>query len=132
MKKLSILLFSVLTVACVMGYNPTYYFDGIQVANLSGAAISNVNLSVTGSDKTLSCDEVAKNALCHDHFGNRRYPQQVIELSWTHGDGSRKSQQLTPPVPAYYSPGRPLRLMLEINEDGSVKPFFEQNSSFSD
>ena len=132
MKKLSILLPSVLIVACMTGYNPTYYFDGIQVANLSGAAISNVNLSITGSDKTLSCDEVAKNALCHDRFGKRRYPQQVIELSWTHGDGSQKSQQLTPPVPAYYSPGRPLRLMLEINEDGSVKPFFEQNPSFRD
>ncbi len=129
MKILSILLLSVLIVACATGYNPTYYFDGIQVANLSGAAISNVNLSITGSDKTLSCDEVAKNALCHDRFGSHRYPQQVIELSWTRGDGSQKSQQLTPPIPAYYSLGRPLRLMLEINEDGSVKPFFEQNSS---
>ena len=132
MKKLSILLFSVLTVACVTGYNPTYYFNEIQVVNLSAATISKVNLRITGSDKTLSCDEVAKNALCHDHFGRRPYPQQVLDLSWTHGDGSQKSQQLTPRIAAYFSPGRPLRLMLEINEDGSVKPFIEQDSSFRD
>ena len=128
MKKLSILLFSVLTAACVTGYNPTYYFNEIQVVNLSGATISKVNLRFSGSDKTLSCDEVAKNALCHDRFSKRRYPQQVIDLSWTHGDGSQKSQQLTPGIGAYYSPGRPLRLMLEINEDGSAKPLIKQES----
>ncbi len=127
MKKLSILLFSVLTVACVTGYNPTYYFNEIQVVNLSGAAISNVTLRVSGSDKDLSCDEVAKNALCHDRFSKRRYPQQVIDLNWTHGDGSQKSQQLTPGIGAYFKTVFALRVMLEINEDGSVKSFFEQD-----
>jgi hypothetical protein len=127
MKKLSILLFSVLTVACVTGYNPTYYFNEIQVVNLSGATITNVSMRVKGSDKTLSCEEVTKNRLCHDRFGKRLYPQQEIELSWTHSDGSQKSQQLNPGIPAYYFPVFALRVMLEINEDGSVKSFFEQD-----
>ena len=127
MIKLSILLFSILTAACAGGYNPTYYFNEIQVVNLSGATISKVNLRISGSDKTLSCDEVANNAICHDHFAKRRYPQQEIDLSWTHGDGSQKSQQLTPAIPAYFRPVFGLRVMLEINEDGSVESYFEQD-----
>lgn len=70
---------------------------------------------------------MAKNALCHDRFSKRRYPQQVIDLSWTYGDGSQKSQQLTPAIGAYFSTVFGLRVMLEINEDGSVKSFFEQD-----
>jgi hypothetical protein len=127
MKKLSILLLSVLTVACVTGHNPTYYFNEIQVVNLSGATISKVNLRFSGSDKTLSCDEVAKNTLCHDRFNKLRYPQQVIDLSWTHGDGSEKSQQLMPAIRAYFSTVFGLRVMLEINEDGSVKAYYKQD-----
>ena len=127
MKKLSILAPGVLAAACATSYNPTYYFNEIQVVNLSGATISDVNVRFNGSPRTLSCDEVLKNALCHDGFGRRQYPQQEIELSWTHGDGSQKSQQLNPGIPTYYLPTFALRVMLEINEDGSVNPFFEQD-----
>ncbi len=131
MKKLSILLLSVASVACATGYNPSYIYNEIQVVNLSTATITDVNLRVKGSDKTLNCEAVAKNALCDAHFGKRRYPQQEIELSWTHADGSQKSQQLMPAIAAYFGTGTPLQLIMEINEDGSVKPFFKQDSGES-
>ena len=126
MKILYILAFSVATTACMMKYNPKYYFNEIQVVNLSGATITNVSVRIGGSAKTLSCEEVAKNAFCQDLFGKRRYPQQSIELSWTHGDGTQKSQQFNPGIPAYYYTAFPLRVMLEINEQGAVKTYFEQ------
>jgi hypothetical protein len=128
MKKLSILLLSFVSVACATGYNPNYIFNEIQVVNLSATTITDVNLRIEGSDKTLNCDVVAKNALCQARFGKRRYPQQEIELSWTHGDGSKKSQQLTPAIAAYFGTAAPLNLILEINEDGSAKPLFKQES----
>ena len=132
MKKLSILLLCFVSVACVTGYNPIYNFDEIRVANLSGATITDVNLRVIGSDKTLSCDVVAKNAQCQVRFGKRRYPQQEIELSWTHGDGSKKSQQSNPAIAAYFGTAAPLILLLDINEEGSVETYFNQNANFSD
>lgn len=131
MKKLSILLLSCLGVACTK-YNPVYNFDEIRVANLSGATITDVNLRVVGSDKTLSCDKVAKNAQCQVRFGKRRYPKQEIELSWTHGDGSKKSQQSNPAIAAYYGTAAPLILMLDINEEGSVETYFRQDANFAD
>ena len=127
MKKLSILLLALTGVGCAMTYNPTYFYNEIQVVNGTSGAITGVNLRVGGSERTLICDEVVKNALCDDRFGKRRYPQQGLELSWIHGDGKQKSQQLNPAVPAYLVTAYPLRVMLEILEDGTVKAYYDQN-----
>ena len=128
MKMLIILLCSFATVACVTGYNPTYRFNQIQVVNLAGSTIEDVGVRVVDSERALSCDKVAKNAVCYDRFGARRFPQQGIELSWTHPDGNRKSEMLTPNVPITLHSAIPLRIVMEVNEDGSVNPFFEQES----
>ena len=128
MKKLIILISCIATAACATGYNPTYRFNEIQVVNLSGSTIGDVGVRVIDSEKTLSCDEVANNAICDDRFGMRLFPQQGIELSWTHPDGNRKSEVLNPGIPVTLQPATPLRIVMEVNEDGSVNPFFEQES----
>ncbi len=112
--------------ACAGGYNPVYYFNEVQVVNLSGADIRDVSLRVIDSPKVLDCEAVAKFAMCHDRFGRKRYPQQGVELSWTHADGSHRSDTPNPHVPTYYSPAFALRIVMEIAEDGSVKTFYEQ------
>ena len=81
MKKLSILIFSLLTVGCITGYNPDYYFNEVQAVNLSGASVADVNIRVVDTQKSLSCAAVAWHAMCDDRFGKRRFPQQGIELS---------------------------------------------------
>jgi len=126
LKKLSILMLALTGVACAMTYNPIYYYNETQVVNLTGGSITDVNLSVSGRERTLGCAEVLKNALCDDRFGKRRYPQQGLELSWVDGDGKQNSQQLNPAIPAYFVTAFPLRIMLEVLEDGSVKAYYEQ------
>ena len=126
MKKLLIALLSLSGLACATGYNPAYYFNEVQVVNLTAATISDVSVDVVGSPRTLNCAEVAKNALCADRFGKRLYPQQGIELSWIHTDGMRKSDRFAPAIPLTFSAVFPLRIMMEVNADGSVKPFYEQ------
>ena len=128
MKKLIILLCSIATTACVTSYNPTYRFNQIQVVNLSGSTIEEVGVRVVDTDKALSCDKVTNNAICDDYFGARRLPQRGIELNWTHPDGSRNSEVLTPKVPITFYSSIPLRIIIEVNEDGSVNPYFEQDS----
>ena len=127
MKKLIVLLACGLMTACATGYNPSYYFNEVQVVNLTGATITDVSWQVVNSPKTLSCPEVAKFAMCADRFPKRRYPQQGIEISWSHADGSRKSNMPNPSVPAYVFRSFPLRVVMELSEDGSVKAFYEQD-----
>lgn len=126
MKNLMLLVAGGFLSACATSYNPGYYFNELQVVNLTGATIRDVSLRMNASAKTLNCVEVANFALCDDRFGKRRYPQQGIELSWTHPDGSRKSNTLNPDIPAFLSAAFPLRIVIEVLEDGGVKAFYEQ------
>jgi len=127
MKNLFILIFAVAVSACATGYHPTYSFNEVQVHNLSGAAIHDVKLHIVDSPKTLSCAEIAKNAMCYDLFGRRDYPGRGIELGWTLPDGSRLAETLNPRIPAYFGSTFPLQIIMEIREDGSVRPVYRQN-----
>ena len=113
--------------ACVTGYNPRYRFNEVQVVNLAGATIENVSWRVLDTDRSMSCDEVAKFAVCGDYFPRRHYPQSGFEVSWTHTDGEPKSEILNPPIPVTYPNAFALRIVMEIGADGSVNAFYEQD-----
>lgn len=122
------LLAALLCAGCVGGgYTPNYRFNQLQVVNLTGGTINNVEVQVLESDRSNRCAEVNNNAICDRRFGSRRYLQQGVRLSWDHTDGSRKSETFNPPVPIYFSTAFGLRLVMEIDADGAVKPFFEQD-----
>jgi hypothetical protein len=113
--------------ACATGYHPAYNFNNVQAVNLTGATIRDVEVSIIDSPKTLACDQVNNYAMCADRFPYRRYPQQGIVLSWTHVDGGHLSETLNPEIPVFFNPTFPLRIVMEIREDGSVKTFYEQD-----
>ncbi len=127
MKKYLVAMLSLSILACATGYNPRYYFNQVQVVNLSTGMIADVRVGFVGSPRTLACDEVAKFAMCADLFSRLFYPQEGIDLSWTHTDGSRKSDLFAPAIPVTFDASFPLRIMMEVNADGSVKPFYEQD-----
>ena len=129
MKAILLLLSCLLITACATGYNPRFYYTNIEVANLSGAKIRNVEVQIGEAGRNLRCDSVAKNALCQERFGKRPYPQQEgLRLSWQDGAGNSQSQQMIPSIPATMTPGLALRVMLDIGEDGSVKAYFRQEN----
>ena len=127
MKKLIISLACGLMAGCAGGYNPGYYFNEVQLVNLTGATITDVSWQVVNSPKALSCPEVAKFAMCSDRFPKRRYPQQGIELSWTQADGSEQSGMPNPAIPVYFPSAFALRVVMEVREDGDIKAFYEQD-----
>lgn len=128
MKKLITALGGLVLGGCAIdGYHPFYFYNEVQVHNLSGGSIMEVAVQVGENGREIRCDQVNYHALCQDRFGKRRYYQNGIELSWTHPDGSRKTESMNPGIPAYFVSGAPLRVIIEIHEDGSVKPYFEQD-----
>lgn len=128
MKTSLALLMCLSLVACASGYNPRYYYGNIEVANLSGAEIRDVEVQVGAEGRRLSCASVNKNALCQERFGKRPYPQDGIRLSWIDGSGEPQTQQLNPSIPLTLVPSLALRVMLDINADGSVKAYFLQDN----
>ncbi|MGD2172070.1 MAG: hypothetical protein PVI70_00435 [Gammaproteobacteria bacterium] len=127
MKPIVLLTAAVLMTGCALEYNPVYRFNEVQVVNLSGGTIENVSWRVLGSEKSLDCSKVAKFAMCADYFPGRRYPQSGIQVDWTQPDGERKSALLNPHIPATFPNAFPLRIVMEINADGEIKGFYEQD-----
>ena len=125
MKILTLLSLSVLLVACNAGYSPRYYFHNVEVANLTGGEIKNVEAQV--GERNLQCDRVANNAICDKRWGKRPYPDGGFSLSWQDSNGQQFTEQLSPPVPVTLSPSRSLRVLTEINPDGSIKVTFKQD-----
>jgi hypothetical protein len=127
MKKILVTMLVVSTFGCALEYNPRYYYNEIQVVNLTPAEITDVKVGLVGTDRSLACEEVLKNAMCAKRYGKRIYPQQGIQLSWVHTDGGRKAEVASPSVPVTYSTAFPLRIVVEIDAQGSLKSFFEQD-----
>ena len=116
---------SLLLAACSVGFSPRYYFHSVEISNLSGGAISNLEVRV--GERFVRCATLAKNALCHERFGKRPYPQQAIRLSWQDADGNLQVQQTNPTVPLTLPPSKGLRVMLDIASGGSVQAYFKQD-----
>jgi len=129
MKTLLVTLFCLTLAACAGNYNPRYYYSNIEVANLSGGGITNVEVQIGADGRNLRCEAVAKNALCQERFGKRPYPQQDIQLTWLDSNGNPQSSTMNPRIPVTLSTAWPLRIMLDIHEDGSVKAYFKQDDS---
>ena len=129
MKTLSIVFSALLVASCATGFNPRFYYTTIEVANLSGSDISNVEVQVGTDGRNLRCDTVVNNAICQERSGKRPYPtEQGVRLSWVDGDGNSQSQQLQPSLPATMSSGIPVQVMMDINADGSVRAWFRQDT----
>jgi len=114
-------------VACATGYTPRVFYNHIQVANHTGGTITNVELQFGADGRNLRCDAVTKNRICGERFGKRRYPNQIIDLSWQDSAGELQSRQLDPKIPAYVSSAISQSLLMRIKEDGSVEVEFRSN-----
>ena len=118
-------------VACSIGYAPRMYYSYIEVANHTGTTISNVEVQIGADGRNLRCAEVTKNRICQERFGKRRYPREIIELSWQDSADQSQTRQLDPVLPATLSPAFALKILLKIKEDGSVTVDIRQDETFS-
>ena len=114
--------------ACSVGYNPRYYYTNVQVANLTGGDIGELRVQVGAEGRVIECDLVTNNRVCEERFARRIYPQDVVDIRWRDAAGEVQSRQVNPSVPITLTTGLPVRLLIEIDAEGSIKAFFRQDS----
>ncbi len=128
-KSHTILLFGLLLSSCATNFDPTYYYDEIVVHNKSGEPVHNLTLSASGSDRSMSCAEIAPGAICRDKFPRRQFMRDPLQVSWVSGNAPAQSEVTTLETPATLSFGSsfPMRAIIEITADGSISAYFEQD-----
>jgi hypothetical protein len=130
MKVLNLVTLCVLISACATGFNPRYYYSDIEIDNLTGETIRNVRVEVGPGGRVLECAEVTKNRICQQRIGKLLYPKAEVMLTWETADGRQMSAQENPPVPITLVYSQPIRLLMDIAADGSVKFYFKQDDLF--
>jgi hypothetical protein len=130
MKALNLVALCVLISACATGFNPRYYYGQIEVANLTGETIRNLRVQVGPQGRVLECAEVTNNRICQQRFPKIPYPEAMVQLTWQTDDGRQMSAQEAPSVPITLVFSEPIRVMMDIAADGSVKFYIKQDNLY--
>ncbi len=130
MKKRHIIIVVALLSACAAGVNyaPAYTYNEIHVVNNSREPIQKFMIKEVGSDRIFSCENIAALGFCQNRFGRRRYKSGAFSVDWVFGGSERKTNEIEVHVPAYNSPGAPVRVVFEISAEGEMSVHFEQDS----
>lgn len=114
--------------ACATSYQASYSYNEILVVNNSSELVQDVTIEVVDTGRMFSCGNIAPRGICSNRFGKRRYERNPIQISWSIGDASSKTESFVVEVPATFYPGIALRGVLKIAPDGSVSAYFEQDT----
>jgi hypothetical protein len=107
---------------------PRYTYNEVLIINNSKELIQNVTIRSADNERFFSCDNIAPLGICSNRFGRRPYKQDPFSIEWVFGNRARQTDEVTVKVPAYSSPGVPLRGVLEISPQGTITAYFEQDS----
>lgn len=130
MKGIIFLAVALLLSACATtsDHGPKYTYNEVLIINNSKELIKNVTIRSANNDRFFSCENIAPLGVCSNRFGRRPYKQDPFNIEWVFGNRVQQAEKVTLKVPAYSSPGVPLRGVLEISPQGTISAYFEQNS----
>jgi len=132
MKETIIVAVALLLSACATGSNhtPKYTYDQIMVINNSQESIQNLTISAVDSSKIFSCENIVALGICSDRFSRRSYKEGAFNVDWVFGDSVRQTSEVGIKVPAYFTTGLALRVVLKISPEGTLSASFDQETKF--
>ncbi len=126
MQKSLLTLFLLLaTTAAVAAFEPVYNYGSIYVVNDSDQALTGVTVVDTRHGREHSCGDIAPMGTCQVWFGERRYQDNTLRMSWGQG-GSAQSEDLKLDVPITLATGPTLRGIITVGADGSLSTSADQ------
>lgn len=128
-KTSSILVFGLLLSSCATSYDPLYFYNEILVINKSRELIRDVTIGAVETNRMFSCGNIAPLGICADKFPMRQYMKSPIRIAWVFGSFARQTDEFVLEVPATFVIEFPLRGVLEIQPDGSLSAYFQQDTT---
>ncbi len=92
--------------------------------------VQDVTITATGSNRIFSCGNIAPRGICSNRMPRRTYKRNPVKVDWVFGNVARQTSEFILEVPATMEIGLPLRGVLEINEQGNISAYFEQDGTF--
>ena len=119
-------------VACVLGACATtpgsgFRYNEVVIVNRSYAPVTDVTVTATDSGRLFACGNIAPRGICSNRFTPRDYHVSPIEVTWSVGNGRRRSETLEIEVPRDFVAQLPMRGVLVIDNSGRIEAFLQQD-----
>ena len=117
---------SALLTSCALVSEP-YYYNELVVINHTGDLIRNVAVKADKSNRIFKCSNIAPRAKCSVKFPNRKYLNNPLSITWIFNNIEKTKGNFKLNVPQHLQKSIPIRGILSIQLDGTVKIWFEQS-----
>jgi len=119
--------FIVILASSCASISKPFYYNEIVVHNNTRDLIRDVEIRAEVSNRMFSCGNIASNARCSNKFPQREYQNNLLSVIWVHNNIKRTKNNIKLEVPAQMDKSIPLRGVLALQEDGSIKVWLEQD-----
>jgi len=126
MRFLVLLLLCLIANGCASSAKQDYFYNEIVIRNNSTSPVSDVTISIKNRGMLFNCSFIAPRAECSNKFRKQKYQGRPIRIKWTHNYKTNQTQQLNMTLPAHFAPEKMIRGVLEVKNDGTIRPYLEQ------
>ena len=112
---------------CATPTSSGYRYNEVVIVNRTRAPVTDVTVAATGSGRLFGCANIAPRGICSNSFAPRDYQQSPIEVTWSIGGASSRSETVTVAVPSNFITGIPMRGVLVIDARGGIEAFLQQD-----
>lgn len=127
MKLFALLTYLFVLSGCATVNKQAFYYNEIVIRNNTNRNVSNVSIIAEKANAVFSCNIIPPGTACSNKFRKRKYLGNPIKISWSYHNAKRKTERFALKLPQGLDAAFPLRGVLEVNNGGMIKPYFEQN-----
>lgn len=91
--------------------------------------LRNVKIQSMTTNRMFRCANVPPGAQCSDKFPKRKYQHEKLGLYWIYQQKEKMLEDVVLDIPDNMSRETPLRGVLVVNPDGTIKVFVEPGKS---
>ena len=115
--------------ACASIIKDDYYLNGIVVRNNTNESLFEVKVKVEETSAIFMCGNIPPRGMCSNKFPRRKYLGHHVQITWAYHNAKRNTDTVILKVPQGFDTAMPLMGVLEVNKDGMINPYFEQNKN---
>lgn len=124
---ISVMYASILLPACSAIQEEHYYYNEIVIHNKTAIPVKNVTIRAPNTQSVFSCGYIAPGTFCSNKFQKRIYQGNPIKIGWELHGNKQTTNEFVLKLPAGLQKTRPFRGVLDINPNGSIRTYIEQD-----
>ena len=125
--RFTLLFMSFLFLISCASISKPYYYNEIVVVNNTNQLIPYVVIRAKETHRMFSCRNIAPGAKCSNKTKKKEAKNSPLKITWTYNGIERTTDNFKIDIPKNILKPIPLRVVLALQSDGTVKIWLEQD-----